>query len=119
MATAVFHARQLVAAAIAGATYIAPYIRWIDDFVGTDAFSTLKLMQSMIATNGWTTKILAAALRTSDDIVNCAQVGVAAVTLKPPLFENFVSNNDATDHFVGVFATDWQQGKPSELLLTI
>ncbi len=116
MATAVFHARQVMAAAMAGANYIAPYVRWMDDFAGVDAFATLKLMQSLLTTNGWNAKILAAALRTTDDIVSCAQMGIAAATLKPALFESFIANHDATDHFVEVFATDWQQAKPSDLL---
>lgn len=118
MATAIVHPRQALVAALAGATYLAPYVRGINDFVGLDPVSVLQQMQRILNNYSLPVKILAASLRSSDDVVLCAGLGIAAVTLKSVVFGELISEAEATRHFLDRFATDWLGAERSELLNT-
>jgi TalC/MipB family fructose-6-phosphate aldolase len=106
MATAVFTPNQALLAALAGADYVAPYFgRMLDE--GLDALAILETMITIYKANGFKTKILAAALRTTDQITSCAALGIPAVTLKGKLYSEFVTNTQATLHSLREFAEQW------------
>lgn len=107
MATAVFQPNQALLAALAGADYVAPYLsRMFDE--GIDAYASLDTMASIYKNYQFKTKILAAALRTTDQITTCAAAGVAAVTLKSMLYSQFVANEQATLNSLRAFAEEWE-----------
>jgi TalC/MipB family fructose-6-phosphate aldolase len=107
MATAVFQCNQALLAAIAGADYVAPYLsRMFDE--GIDAFASLDTMATIYKNYRFKTKILAAALRTTDQIMSCASVGVSAVTLKSMLYSQFIANEPATLNSLRAFAEEWE-----------
>ncbi len=116
MATAIFHPRQVLVAAMAGANYLAPYLRGIHDYVGEDPFHVLQQMQCILQKYAFPASILAASLRSPDDVVRCAQIGVAAVTVKSEVFAALITESDATRHHVNRFAADWQASGHSGLL---
>lgn len=106
MATAVFHPNQALLAGLAGVDYIAPYIcRMFDE--GIDAYSSLETMVTIYKNYQFTTKILAAALRTVDQITTCASMGIPAVTLKSMLYSQFVADDKATLNSLNAFEEDW------------
>lgn len=105
IATAVFQPNQALLAAIAGADYVAPYVcRMFDE--GIDAYEALEAMISIYKKYSFKTKILAAALRTTDQITTCATLGVSAVTLKNSLFGEFVADDSATCKALRSFSDD-------------
>jgi TalC/MipB family fructose-6-phosphate aldolase len=106
MATAVFHSNQALLAAIAGADYVAPYIsRMIDE--GIDAYASVQMMAAMYQTYRFKTKILGAALRTTEQITICASLGIAAVTMKSVLFSQFIADDKGTLNSLRAFAEEW------------
>lgn len=107
MATAVFQPNQALLAAIAGAAYVAPYVcRMFDE--GIEAYEALETMAAIYRRYNFKTKILAAALRTTDQITACASMGLAAVTLKSSLFAELVADDKATCKALRAFSEDWQ-----------
>lgn len=107
MATAVFQPNQALLAALAGADYVAPYVSRMFD-AGVDAYGALQTMVTMYRHYGLKTKILAAALRTTDQITTCASMGISAVTLKSSLFSQFIADDPSTVGCLKTFAEDWE-----------
>jgi TalC/MipB family fructose-6-phosphate aldolase len=109
MATAIFEPIQALLAINAGAYYLAPYF----SHIGESALATCLSIQRMLTHK---TKLLVAALTTRAQIVQCAEAGFAAVTLKSSLFrECLVPPQQTLDH-LGRFEAAWSQAPPSKLL---
>ena len=107
MATAIFRANQALLAALAGADYVAPYVSKMFD-EGIEAYSVLETMISIYSNYKFKTKILAAALRTPDQITTCASKGISAVTLKSNLFSEFISDEATTLNSLRIFNEEWK-----------
>lgn len=107
MGTAVFQPNQALLAALAGADYVAPYVSRMFD-AGIDAYSALETMMTMYRNYGFKTKILAAALRTTDQLMTCGTMGIPAATLKSSLFSQVVADDEAAKACIKVFAEDWE-----------
>ena len=77
--TLVFSAGQAILAAKAGATYLSPFIGRIDDtnWQGMDLISEIAEIYAM---QMYETQILAASIRSSRQIVDCAKAGADVVT---------------------------------------
>jgi transaldolase len=94
--TLVFSAGQALLAAKAGATYVSPFIGRLDD-VSTDGLQLIEDIRLIYDNYGYETKILAASVRHTMHIVNCAKLGADVITgplsaieslLKHPLTDN-------------------------------
>jgi len=107
MATAIFHPKQAWLAALAGAQYAAPYLGRMFDS-GIDAYTSLQSIVKIYQTYGIQTKILAAALKTTDQVIACAEMGIDAVTLKHALFSQLVADDPLTSDSLRAFAEDWE-----------
>ena len=77
--TLVFSAGQAILAAKAGATYLSPFVGRIDD-QNWEGMDLIKQIAEIYAVQGYETEILAASVRTSLHIVQCAQHGADVVT---------------------------------------
>ena len=77
--TLIFSAGQAILAAKAGATYLSPFIGRIDD-QNWEGMDLIKQIAEIYAVQGYDTEILAASVRTSLHIVQCAQNGADVVT---------------------------------------
>lgn len=95
LATVIFHAHQALLAAIAGADYVAPYVGRMFA-AGIDAYSAIQSMQTIFRQYQLKTKIMAASLKSSEHILSAAEMGIAAVTLKPSLFSAFIADDPLT-----------------------
>lgn len=82
--TAVYSVGQALAAASIGARYIAPYLGRLRD-AGVDGDSLIPRMQQVCV--GSDTNVLAASLRTPDDIVSLRLAGVPYFTAAPEVLE--------------------------------
>ncbi len=94
--TLVFSAGQALLAAKAGATYVSPFIGRLDD-VSTDGLALIEEIRMIYDNYGFETEILAASVRHTMHIVNCAKLGADVMTgplsailglLKHPLTDN-------------------------------
>lgn len=77
--TLVFSAGQALLAAKAGATYVSPFLGRLDD-VSTDGLHLISEIRTIYDNYAFQTQILAASVRHSMHIVNCAKIGADVVT---------------------------------------
>lgn len=110
MATAVFQPTQALLAALAGADYVAPYLGRMFD-AGIDAYASLQSMVNIYRQQGLKTRILAAAIKSTDQIIACAEMGITAVTLKNALFGQLLADDAYTLDSLKTFAEDWESRK--------
>lgn len=106
--TLVFSAGQALLAAKAGATYVSPFIGRLDD-ISTDGLALIEEIRMIYDNYGFETEILAASVRHTMHIVNCAKIGADVMTgslsailglLKHPL----------TDIGLAQFIADFEKG---------
>jgi len=119
MATTIFHPNQAFLAAMSNAQYVAPYVGRMFD-AGVDAYAALRSIAKVYKQSAFETKILAAALKTPEQILACAEMGIDAMTIKSSLFSEFIADNEDTLESLKAFAEAWEAhdySKSSSLLL--
>ena len=77
--TLVFSAGQALLAAKVGATYVSPFIGRLDD-ISTDGLDLIADIRLIYDNYGFETQILAASIRHSMHIINCAKLGADVMT---------------------------------------
>ncbi|OGS71368.1 MAG: fructose-6-phosphate aldolase [Flavobacteria bacterium RIFCSPLOWO2_12_FULL_35_11] len=106
--TLVFSAGQALLAAKAGATYVSPFIGRLDD-ISTDGLNLITEIRLIYDNYGYETEILAASVRHTMHIIDCAKLGADVMTgplsaimglLKHPL----------TDIGLAQFLADYKKG---------
>ncbi|RKD19641.1 fructose-6-phosphate aldolase [Pelobium manganitolerans] len=94
--TLIFSAGQALLAAKAGASYVSPFLGRLDD-IGADSFGLIEDIRLIFDNYGFQTEILAASIRNSVHVVECAKIGADVMTgplssilglLKHPLTDN-------------------------------
>lgn len=115
VATIIFHPNQVLLAAYAGAHYVAPYISSIEK-EGEDAFEILKSMKHILKEYNFKTKILAASIKSTEQIRRCLDLGIHAMTLKADIFQEFTKTHKLTTNRLELFLDDWKKAQPSTIL---
>lgn len=77
--TLIFSAGQALIAAKAGANYVSPFLGRLDD-IGADSFGLIEDIRLIFDNYGYETQILAASIRNSVHIVECAKIGADVMT---------------------------------------
>ena len=77
--TLVFSAGQALLAAKAGATYVSPFIGRLDD-ISTDGLNLIGEIREIYDNYGFRTQILAASIRHTMHIIDCAKLGADVIT---------------------------------------
>lgn len=77
--TLVFSAGQALLAAKAGATYVSPFIGRLDD-ISTNGLDLIADIRLIYDNYGFETQILAASIRHSMHVINCAKLGADVMT---------------------------------------
>ena len=105
--TLCFSSSQALLAAKAGAEYVSPFIGRLDDLnlEGTDLISDIKLIYSNYK---FSTKILAASIRTINHVKQCARLGADVATIPLDIFEKLVKH-PLTDSGLSQFTADWEK----------
>ena len=94
--TLIYTPGQALLAAKAGATYVSPFLGRLDD-ISTDGLALIEDIRIIFDNYGYNTEILAASIRHSMHIINCAKIGADVITsplapilslLKHPLTDN-------------------------------
>jgi transaldolase len=89
--TLIFSANQALLAAKNGATYVSPFVGRLDD-VGQTGMDLIQEIRAIFNNYGFTTKILAASLRHSTHVKECAMVGADVATLPFKVIEGLFSH---------------------------
>ena len=77
--TLVFSAGQALLAAKAGATYVSPFIGRLDD-ISTDGLNLIGEIREIYDNYGFNTQLLAASIRHTMHIIDCAKLGADVIT---------------------------------------
>tara|TARA_B100001029_G_C14995451_1_gene414726 strand:+ start:55 stop:708 length:654 start_codon:yes stop_codon:yes gene_type:complete len=77
--TLIFSSGQALLAAKAGATYVSPFIGRLDD-ISTDGLNLISEIRNIYDNYAYETEILAASIRHTMHIINCAKIGADVMT---------------------------------------
>jgi transaldolase len=106
--TLVFSAGQALLAAKAGATYVSPFIGRLDD-ISTDGMNLIKEIRLIYDNYGFETQILAASVRNTMHIINCAKLGSDVMTGPLSAIEGLLKH-PLTDSGLAKFLEDYKKG---------
>jgi transaldolase len=103
--TLCFSANQALLAAKAGATFVSPFLGRHDDngFDGLDLIRDIRLIYDNYA---FDTEILAASIRHSIHVLECAKIGADVMTAPPAVIKS-LANHVLTDKGIEAFTADW------------
>ncbi|MEH6407636.1 MAG: fructose-6-phosphate aldolase [Leeuwenhoekiella sp.] len=106
--TLVFSAGQALLAAKAGASFVSPFIGRLDD-ISTDGLSLIADIRLIYDNYGYETEILAASIRHSMHIIECAKIGADVMTGSLATMESLLKH-PLTDIGLEKFLADYKKG---------
>ncbi len=106
--TLVFSAGQALLAAKAGATYVSPFLGRLDD-VSTDGLALIEEIRLIYDNYAYETEILAASIRHTMHVVNCAKIGADVMTGPLSSIKGLL-NHPLTDIGLAKFLEDYSKG---------
>lgn len=106
--TLIFSAGQALLAAKAGATYMSPFIGRLDD-ISTDGLGLISEIRLIYDNYGFTTQILAASVRHTMHIMDCAKIGADVMTGPLKAIEGLLKH-PLTDIGLAKFLADYKKG---------
>jgi len=106
--TLIFSAGQALLAAKAGATYMSPFIGRLDD-ISTDGLGLISEIRLIYDNYGFTTQILAASVRHTMHIMDCAKIGADVMTGPLSAIEGLLKH-PLTDIGLAQFLADYKKG---------
>ncbi|MEN8187413.1 MAG: fructose-6-phosphate aldolase [Bacteroidota bacterium] len=106
--TLVFSAGQALLAAKAGATYVSPFIGRLDD-VSTDGLNLISEIRLIFDNYGYETEILAASVRHTMHIIDCAKIGSDVMTGPLSAIKGLLKH-PLTDNGLAQFLADYAKG---------
>ena len=106
--TLVFSAGQALLAAKAGATYVSPFIGRLDD-ISTDGLNLIAEIRHIYDNYGFETQILAASVRHTMHVIDCAKIGADVMTGPLSSIEGLLKH-PLTDIGLAKFLADYQKG---------
>lgn len=106
--TLVFSAGQALLAAKAGATYVSPFIGRLDD-ISTDGLNLIEEIRMIYDNYGFDTEILAASVRHTMHVINCAKIGADVMTGPLSAIEGLLKH-PLTDSGLAKFLEDYAKG---------
>ena len=106
--TLVFSVGQALLAAKAGATYVSPFIGRLDD-ISTDGLHLIEEIRLVYDNYSYETQILAASVRHTMHIIECAKIGADVITGPLKAIEGLM-NHPLTDSGLAQFLADYAKG---------
>lgn len=106
--TLVFSAGQALLAAKAGATYVSPFIGRLDD-ISTDGLNLIAEIRLIYDNYNFDTQILAASVRHTMHVLECAKIGADVMTGPLSSIEGLLKH-PLTDIGLAKFLADYQKG---------
>ncbi|MDX1331429.1 MAG: fructose-6-phosphate aldolase [Robiginitalea sp.] len=108
--TLVFSPGQALLAAKAGATYVSPFIGRLDD-ISSDGLSLISEIREIYDNYDFQTEILAASIRHTMHIIECAKLGADVMTGPLSSIEGLLKH-PLTDIGLEKFLADYRKGNP-------
>ena len=106
--TLVFSAGQAILAAKAGATYVSPFIGRLDD-ISTDGLNLIAEIRHIYDNYHFSTEILAASVRHTMHVIDCAKIGADVMTGSSSSIEGLLKH-PLTDIGLEKFLGDYRKG---------
>src|SRR5210317_665375 len=106
--TLVFSPGQALLAAKAGATYVSPFIGRLDD-ISTDGLNLISEIRHIYDNYGYETEILAASVRHTMHVIDCAKIGADVMTGPLSSIEGLLKH-PLTDIGLAKFLADHKKG---------
>ena len=106
--TLIFSVGQALLAAKAGATYVSPFIGRLDD-ISTDGLGLIQEIRDIYDNYNFGTEILAASIRHTMHIIDCAKIGADVMT-GPLSSIKGLMKHPLTDSGLAQFLADHQKG---------
>ncbi|MRH99782.1 fructose-6-phosphate aldolase [Kriegella sp. EG-1] len=106
--TLVFSPGQALLAAKAGATYVSPFIGRLDD-ISTDGLNLIAEIRHIYDNYSFETQILAASVRHTMHVIDCAKLGADVMTGPLSSIEGLL-RHPLTDSGLAKFLADYQKG---------
>ena len=106
--TLVFSVGQALLAAKAGATYVSPFIGRLDD-ISTDGLNLIAEIRLVYDNYAFETQILAASVRHTMHVIDCAKIGADVMTGPLSSIEGLLKH-PLTDSGLAKFLADYQKG---------
>ena len=106
--TLIFNAGQAILAAKAGASYISPFIGRLDD-ISTDGVGLIEQIVQIFDNYGFETEVLAASIRHTMHLIQCAEVGADVCTCPLSVITGLLKH-PLTDIGLEKFLADYKKG---------
>lgn len=103
--TLVFSPNQALLAALAGATYVSPFVGRLDD-VGADGMEVVRAAVSIFRQYGFSTQVIAASIRHPMHVLAAAQAGAPVATVPYGVLMQML-RHPLTDVGIERFLADW------------
>lgn len=107
--TLVFSANQALLAALAGATYVSPFLGRLDD-IGHDGIDLIGEIVQIYAQHGFSTEIIAASIRHPLHVTQAALMGADIATIPYKVLQQMIKH-PLTDIGIERFLADWEKVK--------
>lgn len=108
--TLVFSTGQAILAAKAGASYVSPFIGRLDD-IAHDGMGLITQIAHVYKTFGFSTQVLAASIRHTMHLIQCAEEGADVVTAPFKVIDGLF-NHPLTDIGLARFLSDFEKANP-------
>ena len=105
--TLIFSSAQAILAARAGASYVSPFMGRLDD-IAYEGIDLIDQIVTIFGNYGYTCEVLAASIRSTLHIVQCAEVGADVVTCPPNVIMQML-NHPLTDIGLAKFLADHEK----------
>ena len=105
--TLIFSSAQAILAARAGASYVSPFMGRLDD-IAQEGIDLIDQIVTIFGNYGYTCEVLAASIRSTLHIVQCAEVGADVVTCPPNVIMQML-NHPLTDIGLAKFLADHEK----------
>src|SRR5690606_34060620 len=106
--TLAFSCGQALLAAKSGANYVSPFIGRLDD-ISTDGLNLISEIRTIYDNYGYETEILAASIRHTMHIIDCAKIGADVMTGPLSAIEGLLKH-PLTDIGLEKFLADYKKG---------
>ena len=103
--TAIFTPAQALIAAMAGASFVAPYVNRLDNILG-DGTEVVAEIVNQLELFGSECKVLAASFKNAEQVHKCASAGCHSVTVAADILKTVISH-PMTDAAIAGFDKDW------------
>ena len=104
--TLIFSASQALLAAKAGATYVSPFVGRLND-ISSRGNELVETIHNMFEKHGITTEIIAASIRSPEDVVDASLAGADIATIPYKIIDQ-MTKHPLTDAGIERFLKDWE-----------